>query len=434
MARLTGSSRPHFPLALVSILGLALVPLHASPVPAASHFHACFRDAAGNTSNASDAFSTIVTLTYSAGLSGTTPGTGATTSLYLYGANGNPLLSATGAVVCAPCVFESGSGTSAPRRRVIRIGDLVAARGGYGPGLQNRSGFIALDATGDTDRLSAAIESRVALPPPIDTLKSPKISRNILKGYLGPAGVAKTYVLENTGGPSEWDQHDWAVLSATYAGGIGPVPTGGGATVELYLFDESGAPRGGLAAPVCAPCTYALGTGGTSGAPRLSEIRLPAADSPTSGGFGIVRVSGASPEAVVLEQTDMDSIPGTTPMVIARLSRQLEALDLPAGALAVAEPDLPGAALMLRGSPNPASDGMTLAFDLAQAAVADVEVFDAAGRRVATVASGMRVAGHHELRWNRKDDAGHPLAAGIYYGRLRASDGSRVTKLVLLAP
>ena len=73
MARLTGSSRPHFPLALVSILGLALVPLHASPVTAASHFHACFRDAAGNTSSASDAFSTMVALTYSAGLSGTTP-------------------------------------------------------------------------------------------------------------------------------------------------------------------------------------------------------------------------------------------------------------------------------------------------------------------------------------------------------------------------
>jgi flagellar hook assembly protein FlgD len=75
---------------------------------------------------------------------------------------------------------------------------------------------------------------------------------------------------------------------------------------------------------------------------------------------------------------------------------------------------------------------MTFAFDLVRATTIDLDVFDTTGRRVATVDSGPRQAGHHELRWNRRDASGNSLAAGVYYGRLRASDGSRITRLVLL--
>jgi hypothetical protein len=146
----------------------------------------------------------------------------------------------------------------------------------------------------------------------------------------------------------------------------------------------------------------------------------------------VFRVAGADPSAVLLEQTDVDSIPGAIPTLVVTNSRLLEPIPPPATTLAVGGSDVPGLALALRSSPNPAGAGMTFSFDLARATTIDLEVFDTAGRRVATVDSGSRPAGHHELRWNRRDGSGKALSAGVYYGRLRAGDGSRVTRLVFL--
>ena len=345
------------------------------------------------------------------------------------------MTSGTGEVVCAPCVFSIGSTPTAPRKLTVRVNDLIMARGGFGTSMAAKKGIGLLDLTNDVDWLS--IESRLEYSDaePGDLYLCPVAPRDVLKDWFVPS-QARVFVLPEVRDRSESGSGLPKVidcyLTAAYVGGLGDVPAGTGATVELYLYDDNGAPMSGSAGPICAPCSYTLGTGLPASASRWLEVDIgnlspvPA----TKQGFAVVRVAGADPGAVVLEQ--FEEAFHASPTARSHSGRLLTALALPTGTLAVDEPDAAGATLMLRSSPNPAAGAMTFDFDLAHRADVDLDVFDAAGRRVATVYSGARPAGRQSLQWNRRDDQGNTMAAGIYYGRLRANDGSRVTRLVFL--
>ena len=81
--------------------------------------------------------------------------------------------------------------------------------------------------------------------------------------------------------------------------------------------------------------------------------------------------------------------------------------------------------------PNPSRGALRAEFTLPAEGDAEVAVFDAQGRRVATLASGCQPAGTHALAWNGAGDDGAPAAAGLYFVRLRAG-GTRATRRVVL--
>lgn len=94
-------------------------------------------------------------VTYVGGQAGLGGGGGATVDLYLLGDDGGVLTSATGADVCNPCQFAMGSegaAGAAPRKRSIRIGDLIDSAGGFA--LPEICGHAVLVATGDADHVS----------------------------------------------------------------------------------------------------------------------------------------------------------------------------------------------------------------------------------------------------------------------------------------
>jgi hypothetical protein len=84
--------------------------------------------------------------------------------------------------------------------------------------------------------------------------------------------------------------------------------------------------------------------------------------------------------------------------------------------------------LAFGASPNPFRGGgtTTLAFTLPRAADVRVEIFDAAGRRVARVLDRRMPAGSGAVTWNGEDDDGQPVRAGVYFYRLSAL-GQRLT-------
>lgn len=73
-------------------------------------------------------------------------------------------------------------------------------------------------------------------------------------------------------------------------------------------------------------------------------------------------------------------------------------------------------------APNPARDGFTIAWSLPVESEVTLAVYDLAGRRLATLASGRAAAGAHTARWNWTDASGRSLAAGHYVVRLRVGD------------
>jgi hypothetical protein len=73
--------------------------------------------------------------------------------------------------------------------------------------------------------------------------------------------------------------------------------------------------------------------------------------------------------------------------------------------------------------PNPTAAGTALRFALPEAALAQLEIFDIAGRRVRRLAAGVWPSGWQEVAWDGCDDTGRGVAAGVYVARL--SDGQR---------
>jgi hypothetical protein len=90
--------------------------------------------------------------------------------------------------------------------------------------------------------------------------------------------------------------------------------------------------------------------------------------------------------------------------------------------------------LALRGNqPNPFASSTTIRFDVPEPGGAvKLQVFDAAGRRVATLVDGPLGGGSHTTRWSGTDDAGRAVTSGLYVCRLEAGAETQTLKLMLL--
>jgi hypothetical protein len=116
---------------------------------------------------------------------------------------------------------------------------------------------------------------------------------------------------------------------------------------------------------------------------------------------------------------------------------------LPAGA--GQEPVLPGP-FSLRAYPNPFGTDVLLSFSLPEPARIELEIYDAAGRRVCGVLDGQRPAGEQLITWRPADGfgpgsgslsssglrSGSSPGPGVYFCRLKAPGGCRTLRLTYL--
>lgn len=82
--------------------------------------------------------------------------------------------------------------------------------------------------------------------------------------------------------------------------------------------------------------------------------------------------------------------------------------------------------------PNPARQSVHLAFVLPREGGCHVEVFDALGRHVRTLASGTRPAGRGDLTWDQRDEAGAPVTAGTYLVRADLAGERWVRRVIVI--
>lgn len=73
-----------------------------------------------------------------------------------------------------------------------------------------------------------------------------------------------------------------------------------------------------------------------------------------------------------------------------------------------------------RSVPNPFDESSLIRYDLPDAQFVDLSIFTIDGRRVATLVHDARAAGRHSAIWHGRDDAGQPVAPGIYFYRIEA--------------
>ena len=93
---------------------------------------------------------------------------------------------------------------------------------------------------------------------------------------------------------------------------------------------------------------------------------------------------------------------------------------------------LPDSPQLAQNAPNPFNSQTVLSYFLPAAGPVRLDVFTLTGQRVAVLHQGPQQAGYHRLRWNGRDDAGHPVASGIYLYRLVTTESVLTRKLTLL--
>ena len=100
------------------------------------------------------------------------------------------------------------------------------------------------------------------------------------------------------------------------------------------------------------------------------------------------------------------------------------------GTTAVA-PSAPGL-LRLEAHPVPAFTAVTMSFSLPTATPARLELFDLAGRRVATPLAATLGPGLHGASWDLRDDQGSRVPAGVYLARVSTGNALATRRIVVI--
>ncbi len=87
---------------------------------------------------------------------------------------------------------------------------------------------------------------------------------------------------------------------------------------------------------------------------------------------------------------------------------------------------------LLPNYPNPFRGQTTLRFALPEQDDVRLVIYDVLGRTVRTLVSEQKQSGVHSVNWNGRNDAGQPVASGLYLGRLEVGETTQTTKLLLV--
>jgi hypothetical protein len=366
---------------------------------------------------------------YGAGLGGTPFGTGAVLRLYLYdNSAGNPMQT-FGQDVCNPCTFLIGG--EYPRKATVHIEDLIDARGGFDTPVKLGTGVLVVE--GDSE--NATFQSNIvnshsnALDLSILSFPPPRL-RSEDPGAPGATVFQLAHVHEVSGriyeAPFTFDQ----TIFATYTAGLAGTPAGAGATLDVYLYDNTGdVPLQNQGLDVCNPCTFALGGGG----PRKQVINIEELilargvfDTAIKLGAAVLVVTGDAGN-VTLQAFSLNALTGALDLNLYLPPLQPVSVD---GSVGVLLGPRPGIVAGLSAGPVPSAAAIRFAFEMTRPADARIALYDVTGRKVATVFQGHSQAGPNEVVWDGTSQ-GRRLAGGIYFARLSAEDGSSVARVVM---
>ncbi len=87
---------------------------------------------------------------------------------------------------------------------------------------------------------------------------------------------------------------------------------------------------------------------------------------------------------------------------------------------------------LYQNHPNPLGLQTEIRFQLAEAGLVEVKIYNAFGEEIRTLAKALYAPGQHSIRWDGKDAKGNIVANGVYFYRLRAGNSSQVMKMTLM--
>jgi len=92
---------------------------------------------------------------------------------------------------------------------------------------------------------------------------------------------------------------------------------------------------------------------------------------------------------------------------------------------------IPAEALLHQNYPNPFNPSTTIAYDLPEDSMVQINVYNVKGQLVKKLIDKSQSVGSHSIIWNGQDTVGNSCASGVYYYKL-TSKGKSITKKMLL--
>jgi flagellar hook assembly protein FlgD len=93
---------------------------------------------------------------------------------------------------------------------------------------------------------------------------------------------------------------------------------------------------------------------------------------------------------------------------------------------------VPDGRFAARCYPNPFNPSTSIALDLPRAGEVRVRMYDVRGALVRELVRGSFASGRHEVIWDGRDDAGAPVASGVYVAEARALGGVTRARVTLV--
>ncbi|RME31464.1 MAG: T9SS C-terminal target domain-containing protein [Candidatus Zixiibacteriota bacterium] len=97
-----------------------------------------------------------------------------------------------------------------------------------------------------------------------------------------------------------------------------------------------------------------------------------------------------------------------------------------------ADNNLPVTFELYQNYPNPFNPSTTIEYSLPRRSRVVIEIFNVLGRNVRRLVDEQAEAGRHRVVWDGRNDAGRPVASGVYLYRLVAHDYTATRKMLLL--
>jgi hypothetical protein len=316
----------------------------------------------------------------------------------------NPVTGATlGQISLAP--FADGDGIP-NMDRMIRVGNRVFVS------IQRLAGFTPTDSSmvavidPTTDTL---IDADPVLPGvqaillegtnPVSRFVHDPVSGRLLIGCAGAYGTLD--------GGFEWIDPTglrslgFAATESDLGGDIGGVAWNGAAHSYAIVTDAS------FNASVV---SWSANTGQPLGTLLSTSSYLPDCDVDDRGRLWVCQGNVTAPATYVFSTTNDQLITTLTDHVLAPMQVVFDRQNNVVTAVADPEPSPVFAASW----PNPARRDAHVELSLTTSARLRVDVFDAAGRRVRTIADGAFEAGSKRFRWDLRDGAGRRVEPGVY--------------------
>lgn len=82
--------------------------------------------------------------------------------------------------------------------------------------------------------------------------------------------------------------------------------------------------------------------------------------------------------------------------------------------------------------PNPFNPETTIRYQLGKRSRVVVEIYNMLGGKIRTLVNENKNTGSHSVAWNGMNEAGRPVAGGVYFYRIKADEFTAAKKMVLI--